>query len=665
METVNIRRSLYMFAIALSVCVSIPWICSDTPGESMLDDAHAATVRRINAPYFGGDDVRFSEAAIFWFGQVTMDDNYADVRVGYNDSELYVNLTIIDRLLWYDPSPNFDDLSSYDAVSLYINLDGNVGTEPGVNAYKLVGQLNWWEARTGFEASFQGDGVDWANASIPFSTTSGWRGNAPNDGSDDKGWTLTFHVPFTSLGLSGPPPSNTTWGLALTLHDRDDGAGLVLSDTVWPEAMVEDHPGTWGVQAFGQPSYTPATTTATGIVTIRHLLNGSVVHDGAVGGGTVCGSGLNFWTEWGAANYAGEPRFNIQNQADVADYPCFSKYFVTFPLDAIPVNKVVISASLTLHQFGNAGGGSWGDPYGSFIHVHTLASDWDEVTLTWNNAPLPLENVSSAWVYPISTFPGWPGVPRTWDVSRTVAEAYRLSQPIKLALYSSDSAYNSGKYFVSSDEPDWNEVARPTLEVIWGEPEATGTFADVPLTHWAYDYIETLYAGGYVAGCSSDPLLYCPDRVLSRAESSVFIMRGEHGTIPDPPYPPPGTPTFGDVDPGYWGYGWIESLWMDGFTSGCSTDPLLYCPLREHSRAEGSVFFLRIKNGVQYQPSEPAGLFADVDLNAWYAGWVEAAYNEGILPECGTDPLIFCPEDTLDRSWAAYMMVQAKGLPLP
>jgi len=318
-----------------------------------------------------------------------------------------------------------------------------------------------------------------------------------------------------------------------------------------------------------------------------------------------------------------------------------------------------------LHQFGNAGGGSWGDPQSSYIHVHTLTDDWDEGTLTWNNAPLSLENVAATWVEPISIFPGWPGVPRTWDVSGAAAEAYQFGQPLKLALYSSDSAYHSGKYFVSSDEEEWNEVARPTLDVVWGDPEATGTFADVPLSHWAYDYIETLYTGGYIAGCSSDPLLYCPDRVLSRAESSVFIMRGEYGTIPDPPYPPPGAPTFGDVDPGYWGYGWIESLWIDGFTSGCSTDPLLYCPLREHSRAEGSVFFLRIKNGVQYQPSEPVGLFTDVDLDAWYAGWVEAAYNEGILPECGTDPLIFCPEDSLDRSWAAYMMVQAKGLPLP
>ena len=196
----------------------------------------------------------------------------------------------------------------------------------------------------------------------------------------------------------------------------------------------------------------------------------------------------------------------------------------------------------------------------------------------------------------------------------------------------------------------------------------TPVFTDVPSDYWAREYIEILYSEGYVAGCQSSPLMYCPERVLNRAESAVFVMRGAYGAIPDPPYPPPGTPTFDDVDPAYWGYGWIESMWTDGFTAGCGTDPLIYCPLRDHTRAEGSVFFLRVKNSAAYNPPPPAGIFADVSLAAWYAGWVEAAYSEGLLPPCQTNPLKFCPDDTLDRSWAAYMMVWAKGgfgLPAP
>jgi len=199
-----------------------------------------------------------------------------------------------------------------------------------------------------------------------------------------------------------------------------------------------------------------------------------------------------------------------------------------------------------------------------------------------------------------------------------------------------------------------------------GRAQATPIFEDVPVDHWAREYIEALYLAGYVAGCSSDPLLYCPDRILNRAESAVFILRGVYGAIPTPPYTPPASPTFADVPTTHWGYGWVESLWRDGFTAGCNTSPLMYCPDRQHTRAEACVFFLRIRRGVDFVPPTPTGLFTDVDTEAWYAGWVEAAYRDGLLPACGTDPLTFCPEALLDRAWAAYMMVQAKGgLPLP
>jgi len=195
--------------------------------------------------------------------------------------------------------------------------------------------------------------------------------------------------------------------------------------------------------------------------------------------------------------------------------------------------------------------------------------------------------------------------------------------------------------------------------------QISSTFTDVPFDYWAHDYIEALFQAGYVSGCGTNPLLYCPDRVLTRAESSVFMLRGAYGTIPDPPHPAPTSPTFVDVVSSFWGYGWIESLWEDGYTSGCAADPLMYCPDGANTRAEASVFFLRIKFGVDYEPPPPTGVFSDVDQEAWYIGWVEAAYNEDLLPECNSDPLSFCPDAPIDRAWAAYMMVKAKELTLP
>ncbi len=149
-------------------------------------------------------------------------------------------------------------------------------------------------------------------------------------------------------------------------------------------------------------------------------------------------------------------------------------------------------------------------------------------------------------------------------------------------------------------------------------------------------------------------------------KSAVFILRGAHGAITSPPTTPPPTPSFADVDPAFWGFGWIESLFAEGYTSGCGTNPLVYCPLpRPHAAPKARSSSCTSCTAWTYAPPTPSGVFTDVDPGAWYAGWVEAAYAEGLLPACSTTPLQFCPEDLLDRSWAAYMMVRAKNLPVP
>jgi hypothetical protein len=52
------------------------------------------------------------------------------------------------------------------------------------------------------------------------------------------------------------------------------------------------------------------------------------------------------------------------------------------------------------------------------------------------------------------------------------------------------------------------------------------------------------------------------------------------------------------------------------------------------------------------------------DTSYWGTKWAELAYSEGLLPACGTQngkPL-FCPNMLIDRAWAAYLVVKAKGL---
>lgn len=433
--------------------------------------------RRVMAPYLDGENA-FEQSAIFWFGQVNSTSNYADVRVRYNEDEIILFAHVFDRWLWYDETPSIEDLTAWDAVSLYLNLDGNVGTTPSANAQRLVAQLYHSGSRAGYQAAYQGDGAGWVGTSTSFTTQSGWRGDGLN-GAEARGWWVKFEIPFASLGLPGPPPEGSTWGLGLTLHDRDDEVGSPIPDQMWPEAMETEQPATWGQLVFGLPSYKRPLARGDDVVTIRHGLNGISVVDGHVGGHSTCPGGPGIWTQWGETNYQGYAQINIQNQWDVADWPCFSKYYVTFPLEAMPPGKVLISATLRLYHFGNAGDGYDPGPQPSYIQVLTVAEDWEETNLTWNNAPLALENVSGDWVDPLDSFPGWPGVAREWDVSYAVAEAYSGGvDRLRLVLYEADSAYHSGKYFYSSDA---DETGRPMLELVWGEPlEVVGT-AYLPL----------------------------------------------------------------------------------------------------------------------------------------------------------------------------------------
>ena len=431
--------------------------------------AQATSARRVNAPY------KVWNAAILWFGRVTPTENSVDARVKYDDNHLYIRVAASDRRLWYDTSPSSDDLTAWDAVTLHLDIDGNVGSVPDASTYRFDAQLVSWEPRDNYQAAYQGDdGSGWVTASVPFTTTSVWRGVAPNNQEDDRGWALTYYIPYDSLGLSGPPAQGTVWGMALALHDRDDADGTPIADQVWPETMDPQQPATWGQLAFGMPTYSPPPAIPGGTVTIRQGLEGATVMDADVGGSSVCGqpAAPDYFLDWGELNYAGKEFLNIQNQSDVADWPCFSRYYVTFPLGALPSGKVIVSATLTLHLFGGAGEGWDPGPQPSLIQVLTTDQDWDESTLNWNNGPLAKENVSAAWVDPVDEYTGPPGIPWEWDVSRAVAEAYALGTPLRLVLYEADFAYHSGKYFHSSDVGDWNAEGRPTLVITWGRAVA-------------------------------------------------------------------------------------------------------------------------------------------------------------------------------------------------
>jgi len=121
--------------------------------------------------------------------------------------------------------------------------------------------------------------------------------------------------------------------------------------------------------------------------------------------------------------------------------------------------------------------------------------------------------------------------------------------------------------------------------------------------------------------------------------------------------------TFANVPLNHWAHDAIEALYQGGYLAGCGAKPLPYCPDQAITRAEMAVFVERSLHRADFDPPDPVGVFADVSLENWQAGWVEAAHNAGIILACETEPgLRFCPNAPPDRAMGASMMVQAKGL---
>ena len=127
----------------------------------------------------------------------------------------------------------------------------------------------------------------------------------------------------------------------------------------------------------------------------------------------------------------------------------------------------------------------------------------------------------------------------------------------------------------------------------YAPPSATGIFSDVWVGSFAADWIEDLYNRGITGGCGSNPLRYCPDHAVTRAQMSVFLLKTEHGST----YAPPACAgVFADVpctpSPAF-AVDWIEQLYAEQVTGGCAASPLRYCPAAPVTRGQMAVFLVR------------------------------------------------------------------------
>ncbi len=90
-----------------------------------------------------------------------------------------------------------------------------------------------------------------------------------------------------------------------------------------------------------------------------------------------------------------------------------------------------------------------------------------------------------------------------------------------------DGTPDVAAYYVEANVPD--SLGLGAVQITWrrqvSPQPATATFGDVPLDNQYSAFIEALKASDVTGGCQQVPLLYCPDRPITRAEMAVFLAK--------------------------------------------------------------------------------------------------------------------------------------------
>jgi uncharacterized repeat protein (TIGR03803 family) len=181
-------------------------------------------------------------------------------------------------------------------------------------------------------------------------------------------------------------------------------------------------------------------------------------------------------------------------------------------------------------------------------------------------------------------------------------------------------------------------------------------FLDVSDSSLFHRDVETIVRYRITVGCGGGE--FCPDRLLTREEMAVVLLKTMH---PAPWQPPSCTGLFADVVcPGPF-TDWIEELAREGITGGC--DQSRFCPSEPVTREEAAPLLLKSEHGAAFVPPHCSGVFADVPCPSLFADWIEQLVREDVTAGCLAVPASYCPESPAPREAAATLIVRTFKLP--
>lgn len=165
--------------------------------------------------------------------------------------------------------------------------------------------------------------------------------------------------------------------------------------------------------------------------------------------------------------------------------------------------------------------------------------------------------------------------------------------------------------------------------------------------------IEAILHAGITTGCDPVGDRFCPSAPVTRAEMAAFLVRAMGGTELLG-----GEPSFPDVNQSRWYFGWVERLAESGVSLGYADGT--FRPEVAVTRGEMAVFLIRALGESAADP--PTGVFADVPIDAFYAGSAERLAQLEVTRGCATTPLRFCPNGAVSRAEMASFLARAFGL---
>jgi len=120
---------------------------------------------------------------------------------------------------------------------------------------------------------------------------------------------------------------------------------------------------------------------------------------------------------------------------------------------------------------------------------------------------------------------------------------------------------------------------------------------------------------------------------------------------------------FGDVPCNHWARLYVEAIYREGITNGCSETPLNYCPAGAVTRGQMAVFVCKAAGKTSL--NSPSPRFTDVSQTHPFYGWIERLADPdswgGNPPTQGCTATEFCPAQATTRGQIAAFLCRATG----